>query len=64
MWLHVDAAWAGTTLSCPEHREKAHLPAINKYADSITVNFHKVRSMPGRKTVFVIDNHLVGPNKL
>ncbi|TFY73615.1 hypothetical protein EWM64_g10397 [Hericium alpestre] len=41
LWLHVDAAWAGVTLSCPEHREKAQLAGINEYADSLCVNFHK-----------------------
>jgi hypothetical protein len=43
MWLHIDAAWGGTTLACPEFREKAQLPAANTYTDSICVNFHKVR---------------------
>jgi aromatic-L-amino-acid/L-tryptophan decarboxylase len=42
MWLHVDAAWAGVTLACPEHREMAQLPGINEYADSLCINFHKV----------------------
>ncbi|KAA1472514.1 hypothetical protein DENSPDRAFT_821425 [Dentipellis sp. KUC8613] len=41
MWLHVDAAWAGVTLSCPELRDKAQLSGINTYADSLCVNFHK-----------------------
>jgi len=41
MWLHVDAAWAGVTLACPEYREIAQLPGINEYADSICISFHK-----------------------
>ncbi|KAH9967310.1 pyridoxal phosphate-dependent transferase [Russula dissimulans] len=41
LWLHVDAAWAGVTLACPEYREIAQLPGMNEYADSICVNFHK-----------------------
>ena len=41
MWLHVDAAWAGVTLACPEHRERAQLAGINAHADSLCVNFHK-----------------------
>ncbi|KAK7689917.1 hypothetical protein QCA50_006556 [Cerrena zonata] len=41
VWIHVDAAWAGVTLACPEFREKAQLENINKYADSFCTNFHK-----------------------
>jgi len=41
MWIHVDAAWAGVTLACPEHREAARLNDINKHGDSLCVNFHK-----------------------
>ncbi|KAI0060956.1 hypothetical protein BV25DRAFT_1827177 [Artomyces pyxidatus] len=41
IWLHVDAAWAGITLACPELREEAQLSGINEYADSLCVNFHK-----------------------
>ncbi|KAF9785098.1 pyridoxal phosphate-dependent transferase [Thelephora terrestris] len=39
--LHVDAAWLGAAFSCPEYRERCRVPAINKYADSVCVNFHK-----------------------
>jgi glutamate/tyrosine decarboxylase-like PLP-dependent enzyme len=42
IWLHIDAAWAGVTLACPEYRETAQLPGINEYADSLCINFHKV----------------------
>ena len=42
IWLHVDAAWLGAVFSCPELRERCRVPAINKHADSIGVNFHKV----------------------
>ena len=42
IWLHIDAAWAGVTLACPEYRETAQLPGINDYADSLCINFHKV----------------------
>ncbi|KAI0031280.1 pyridoxal phosphate-dependent transferase [Vararia minispora EC-137] len=41
IWLHVDAAWAGCALSCPEYRERAQLEGINLYADSLCINFHK-----------------------
>lgn len=41
IWLHVDAAWAGVTLACPEYREIAQLPGINEHADSLCINFHK-----------------------
>ncbi|KAI0783433.1 pyridoxal phosphate-dependent transferase [Abortiporus biennis] len=41
LWVHVDAAWAGVTLSCPEFRDIAQLDYINKYGDSLCVNFHK-----------------------
>jgi aromatic-L-amino-acid decarboxylase len=43
IWLHVDAAWLGAAFSCPENRDRCRVPAINKYADSLDVNFHKVR---------------------
>ncbi|KAH8086014.1 pyridoxal phosphate-dependent transferase [Cristinia sonorae] len=41
LWIHVDAAWAGVTLACPEFREVAMLDSINQYADSFCTNFHK-----------------------
>ncbi|OJA12592.1 hypothetical protein AZE42_06905 [Rhizopogon vesiculosus] len=41
LWLHVDAAWAGVALVCPEYREACQLPAINSYTDSFCTNFHK-----------------------
>lgn len=37
-WVHVDAAWAGTALLCPEHR---HLVDGVELADSFTFNPHK-----------------------
>ena len=42
LWVHVDAAWAGVLLSCPEYREQLQLDRINEYADSFCTNFHKV----------------------
>jgi hypothetical protein len=42
IWLHIDAAWLGAAFSCPEYRERCRVPAINRYADSVCVNFHKV----------------------
>ncbi|KAF8839449.1 hypothetical protein BDN67DRAFT_970046 [Paxillus ammoniavirescens] len=41
LWLHVDAAWAGVSMACPEYRELCLLDDINKYADSFCTNFHK-----------------------
>lgn len=41
LWIHVDAAWAGVTLACPEYRKVARLEEINKYAASVGTNFHK-----------------------
>ncbi|KAI0703057.1 pyridoxal phosphate-dependent transferase [Cytidiella melzeri] len=41
LWIHVDAAYGGVTLACPEFREIAQLDSINKYADSFCTNFHK-----------------------
>ncbi|KAF5386192.1 hypothetical protein D9615_002288 [Tricholomella constricta] len=41
LWVHVDAAWAGVALSCPENRERCHLNTINEFADSFCTNFHK-----------------------
>ncbi len=37
-WLHVDAAWAGAAMVCPEHRWFA---AGLEHADSLCVNPHK-----------------------
>lgn len=42
IWLHVDAAWAGVALACPELRDTVQLDSINTYADSFCTNFHKV----------------------
>ncbi|TDL17217.1 hypothetical protein BD410DRAFT_816531 [Rickenella mellea] len=41
LWIHVDAAWAGVTLACPEYREICHLDYINRYVHSFCTNFHK-----------------------
>lgn len=41
LWLHVDAAWAGVSMACPEYRDLCLLDDINKYADSFCANFHK-----------------------
>ncbi|TFK44455.1 pyridoxal phosphate-dependent transferase [Crucibulum laeve] len=41
LWIHVDAAWAGVALSCPELREMLYLKEINQYATSFCTNFHK-----------------------
>lgn len=38
LYLHVDAAWAGSAMICPELR---HLWAGSELADSIVVNAHK-----------------------
>lgn len=38
LYLHLDAAWAGTAMICPEHR---HLWAGAERADSIVFNPHK-----------------------
>ncbi|KAH0829225.1 pyridoxal phosphate-dependent transferase [Lanmaoa asiatica] len=43
LWLHVDAAWAGVSMACPEYRDLCLLDDINKYADSFCTNFHKAR---------------------
>jgi aromatic-L-amino-acid decarboxylase len=42
LWVHVDAAWAGSALSCPEFRDKLYLKEINAFANSFCTNFHKV----------------------
>ncbi|CAD7064156.1 unnamed protein product [Tilletia caries] len=41
MWIHIDAAYAGTALALPELRESSHLAAINAHADSFSTNAHK-----------------------
>lgn len=42
IWLHVDAAWAGVAMACPEYRAFGKLDPINQYATSYGTNFHKV----------------------
>lgn len=42
LWVHIDAAWAGVALSCPENRERSYLKEINEFANSFCTNFHKV----------------------
>ena len=44
LWIHIDAAWAGVALSCPEYRECSYLDDINAHANSFSTNFHKVNS--------------------
>lgn len=41
VWFHVDAAWAGVTLACPEYRDVSRLKDINTYATSVGTNLHK-----------------------
>ncbi|KLO11491.1 hypothetical protein SCHPADRAFT_470893 [Schizopora paradoxa] len=41
LWVHIDAAWAGLSLVCPENRELCYLDRINKSATSFCTNFHK-----------------------
>jgi len=41
LWVHVDAAWAGIALSCPENRSQLYLKEINSFAHSFCTNFHK-----------------------
>ncbi|KIM45051.1 hypothetical protein M413DRAFT_441699 [Hebeloma cylindrosporum] len=41
LWVHVDAAWAGVALSCPEYRCELYLDDINSFAHSFCTNFHK-----------------------
>jgi aromatic-L-amino-acid decarboxylase len=43
VWLHIDAAWAGVAMSCPEYRESLGLNEINQYATSYCTNFHKAK---------------------
>jgi aromatic-L-amino-acid/L-tryptophan decarboxylase len=42
LWVHVDAAWAGSALSCPEYRDELYLKEINAFTHSFCSNFHKV----------------------
>ncbi|KAF8893891.1 pyridoxal phosphate-dependent transferase [Infundibulicybe gibba] len=41
LWIHIDAAWAGVALACPENRDMCHLDDINACAHSFCTNFHK-----------------------
>lgn len=45
LWLHIDAAWAGVALACPEFQEMLHLDAINEHVHSFCTNFHKVSTI-------------------
>lgn len=40
VWLHVDAAWAGAALACPELREQLHAQGLER-VDSFAFNPHK-----------------------
>lgn len=60
LWLHVDAAWAGLSMACPEHRDLCLLDDINKYADSLCTNFHKVRLFSIRTCS--LNSHDVSPH--
>ena len=42
-WLHVDAAYAGSAMVCPEHRWA--FEGVDR-ADSLVVNAHKWMLMP------------------
>ena len=50
VWLHVDAAYGGSALVCPEHRE--HIDGI-ELADSLVVNPHKWLVTPMDCSVFL-----------
>jgi aromatic-L-amino-acid decarboxylase len=41
LWVHIDAAWAGMALCCPENRGPLYLEEINVFAHSFCTNFHK-----------------------
>ncbi|KAF4620333.1 hypothetical protein D9613_000357 [Agrocybe pediades] len=41
LWVHIDSAWAGSALACPENRDKLYLNEINAFAYSFCSNFHK-----------------------
>ncbi|KAJ3569602.1 hypothetical protein NP233_g4950 [Leucocoprinus birnbaumii] len=41
LWIHIDAAWAGVALSCPEYRDQLYHAEINEIATSFCTNFHK-----------------------
>lgn len=43
LWLHVDAAWAGSAAICPEYRP--HFAGIER-ADSVVINPHKWLFVP------------------
>jgi hypothetical protein len=64
LWIHVDAAWAGMALACPEYRELAGLDAINKYAFSFCTNFHKVLMLSSLSRISLTSCNLeVGSNQ-
>ncbi|TIB77292.1 hypothetical protein E3Q23_01350 [Wallemia mellicola] len=42
LYLHIDSAWAGTHLACPELRDELMLDGINEFADSINIDIKSV----------------------
>ncbi|WP_267242588.1 pyridoxal phosphate-dependent decarboxylase family protein [Streptomyces sp. PR69] len=55
VWLHVDAAYAGSAALCPEHRR---VNAGLEYADSYAVNAHKwMRTGTPCDVLWVADRH-------
>ncbi|KAH8832892.1 pyridoxal phosphate-dependent transferase [Flagelloscypha sp. PMI_526] len=41
LWIHIDAAWAGSALACPEYRDQMYLSTMNEIATSFCFNPHK-----------------------
>ena len=53
IWFHIDAAYAGAAMVCPEHQH--HLRG-SEFADSYTVNAHKWMLVNFDCTLFYVKN--------
>ncbi|KAH8827344.1 pyridoxal phosphate-dependent transferase [Flagelloscypha sp. PMI_526] len=60
LWVHVDAAWAGSALACPEYRKEMHLSTVNDIATSFCFSPHKWGLINlDASTLFVRDRQLL-----
>ncbi|GAA94257.1 uncharacterized protein L969DRAFT_80335 [Mixia osmundae IAM 14324] len=61
LYIHIDAAWAGVVLACPEHRDEAGLSAINCRSGLTVQAANKARSFAyGEVTSFSTNMHKWG----
>ena len=61
VWMHIDAAYAGSAFICPEYR-----PILNgiEQADSFNFNPHKVKIIVVRKSSLIFNCRMLLHNHL